>query len=234
MKKINIFFIFILVNFITADFVFSQSCPQNTIADEDSITFAGKILSLGNDSNVIVWFEYGENQNNLIKTKEESKKETGLYCIKVSNLKPCTQYFYRAAIKNSYGENYGEIKNVTTKCVQKNVIRNIDINVSSSEILINKCSSEKLSFVVVNNSKVKRKVSVLPEGDVKKWIKPSSQNFILLPNNKKRITWLINFPCKNLKDFYELSFQLKSGNDKLNYKFILKSKSNQNLKLNTR
>ena len=234
MKKINIFLIFILVNFIVTDFVFGQRCPQNTIADKDSITFVGKVVSLGNDNSVVVWFEYGENQNNLIKTREESKKTTDLFCIKVENLKPCKQYFYRAGIKNSYGTNYGEIKNVTTKCVEKNVIRNIDINVSSSEILINKCSSKKLSFVVVNNSKVKRKVFILPEGNVKKWIKPSSQNFILLPKDKKRITWSINFPCNNLKDFYELNFQLKSGNDKLNYKFILKARSNQNLKLNTR
>jgi len=229
MKKLILFLIIFL-----GSFVFAQSCPSKTTAENDAITFVGKVTSLGGDNEVFVWFEYGENISNLSKTREEVKKEAGLFCIKVENLKPCTRYFYRAGVRNQAGTNYGEIKSIETKCKVQNESRNIDIVLNSAEQFLKKCSSEKLSFYVVNNTNVRRKVNILPEGEVKNWFKPTSLSFILPSKAKRKINWKINIPCDIVNDSYQISLKVKNGDNVYTYPIVMRLKSESKLKLNTK
>jgi hypothetical protein len=229
MKKLILFLIIFL-----GSFVFAQSCPSKTTAENDAITFVGKVTSLGGDNEVFVWFEYGENIINLSKTREEVKKEAGLFCIRVENLKPCTRYFYRAGVRNQAGTNYGEIKSIETKCKVQNESRNIDIVLNSAEQFLKKCSSEKLSFYVVNNTNVRRKVNILPEGEVKNWFKPTSLSFILPSKAKRKINWEINIPCDIVNDSYQISLKVKNGDNVYTYPIVMRLKSESKLKLNTK
>jgi hypothetical protein len=225
--------ILVLIIFL-GGFVFAQSCPPKTTAGNDAITFVGKVTSLGGDNEVFVWFEYGANIGNLLKTREEVKKEIGLFCIRVENLKPCTRYFYRAGVRNQAETNYGEIKSIETKCKVQNESQNIDIVLNSSEQFLKKCSSEKLSFYVVNNTNVRRKVNILSEGEVKNWFKPTSLSFILSPKAKRKINWKINVPCDMVKDSYQVSLRIKNGDEIFTYPLEVKLKSESKLKLNTK
>jgi hypothetical protein len=229
MKKLILFLIIFL-----GSFVFAQSCPPKTIAENDAITFVGKITSLGVSNEDFVWFEYGENINNLSKTKEEIKRETGLFCIRVENLKPCTRYFYRAGIRNKDGTNYGEIKSIETECNRQNKSSNIDIVLNPSEYFLKKCSSEKLSFYVVNNANVRRRVNISPEGEIRNWFKPSSLSFVLPSKAKRKINWKVNIPCDNINDSYQISLKVKNGDNVYNYPIVMRLKSESKLKLNTK
>jgi hypothetical protein len=229
MKRLILFLLIFL-----GGFVFAQICPPKSTAENDAITFVGKVTSLGGDNEVFVWFEYGEKMDNLMKTKEEVKKETGLFCIRVENLKPCTRYFYRAGVRNQAGTNYGEIKSIETKCSAQNKSQNIDIVLDSSEQFLKKCSSEKLSFYVVNNTNVRRKVNIIPEGEIKNWFKPSSLSFILPSKAKRKINWKINVPCNIEKDSYQISLKIKNGDYVSIYPLEVKFNSDSQLKLNTK
>lgn len=136
MKKfilLTIFFLVFIVNFTGA-----QTCPERTTAGYDKIIFVGKITSLGNDSKVSAWFEYGIDKNNLKKTKEIVRNDLGIYCLEVKNLTPCTTYFYRAAVKNEKGTAYGELKNIKTLCsagkINNNNSSNKDKNISNTVV----------------------------------------------------------------------------------------------------
>jgi hypothetical protein len=229
MKKLILFLIIFL-----GSFVFAQSCPSKTTAENDAITFVGKVTSLGGDNEVFIWFEYGENISNLSKTREEMKKEAGLFCIRIENLKPCTRYFYRAGIRNQAGTNYGEIKSIETKCNVQNESQDIDIVLNSSEQFLKKCSSEKLSFYVVNNTNVRRKVNILLEGEIKNWFKPISLSFILPSKAKRKINWKINIPCDIVSDSYQISLKVKNGDNVYTYPIVMRLKSESKLKLNTK
>jgi hypothetical protein len=223
---------FVLMIFL-GGFVFAQSCPSKTTAENDAITFVGKITFLGNDNKVFIWFEYGEKMDNLLKTKEEMKKETGLFCLKVENLKPCAKYFYRAGIRNQEGTNYGEIKSIETKCNFNNGFRSVNA-ILPTEVFLKKCSSEKISFYVVNNTNVRRKVNIVPEGEINSWFKPTSLNFILPSKAKRKINWKINVPCDIVKDSYQVSLRIKNGDNIFTYPVEVKLKSESKLKLNTK
>jgi len=102
---------------IKRKYILLKNCPLRTTSNKNSIIFVGKVDDLGNDRNVKVFFEYGENQQNLkFKTTNYTLKKPEIFCLKVTNLSPCTTYYYRAVAQNSAGTNYGEIKSIKTKC----------------------------------------------------------------------------------------------------------------------
>jgi len=111
----------ILVVLIITTFLLSlrlseaQNCPSKTTASYRFITFVGK-TGLGGDNSVDVWFEYGVNKDNLKATPKLTLRKDGIYCLRVTKLKPCTTYYYRAVAKNSAGINYGELKSIKTLC----------------------------------------------------------------------------------------------------------------------
>lgn len=113
----------LLIIFLFFGFVEAQeNCPSKTTAGYRYITFVGK-AGLGGDKKVEVWFEYGDKKDNLDrKTKILTLEKDGIFCIKVTRLKPCTIYYYRAGAKNTAGTNYGEIKSIKTLCSQNTKI----------------------------------------------------------------------------------------------------------------
>lgn len=98
-------------------------CPSKTTAEYNEITFVGRILDLGQDDKVYVWFEYGTSTNNMKQTEKISRRETGIYCQKITNLNPCTTYYYKAGIQNKHGTVYGEIKTIQTKCIESSILK---------------------------------------------------------------------------------------------------------------
>jgi hypothetical protein len=97
--------------------VFAENCPDKTTVNGQTITFVGGLADMGGDSQASVWFEYGESSGNYTqKTEEKILTQTGKYCITVSNLKPCTTYYYRAAMRNKAGPSYGAEQSRTTLC----------------------------------------------------------------------------------------------------------------------
>jgi hypothetical protein len=96
---------------------FAENCPDKTTVNGQSITFVGGLADMGGDTQASVWFEYGESSGNYTqKTGEKVLTQTGKYCITVSNLKPCTTYYYRAAMRNKAGPSYGAEQSRTTAC----------------------------------------------------------------------------------------------------------------------
>jgi hypothetical protein len=138
MKNFNYFLVFVLMFLIGGvsyvSNVESYSCPSKTTANYRFITFVGKV-GLGGDQKIDAWFEYGTNKNNLKPTKKLTITKDGIYCLRVTKLKPCTTYYYRAGAKNSIGTNYGEIKEIKTLCNSKvpsnNSIKNNNSNSNS-------------------------------------------------------------------------------------------------------
>jgi len=114
MKKILVALIIAIV-LLNLQLSESQNCPGETTASYRFITFVGK-AGLGGDNSVDVWFEYGVNKDNLKSTQKLTLKQDGIYCLRVTKLKPCTTYYYRAVAKNSAGVNYGELKSIKTLC----------------------------------------------------------------------------------------------------------------------
>lgn len=95
----------------------AENCPSQTTAEGTSITFVGGLADMGGDSQASVWFEYGTTSGNYSqKTEEKVLTQTGKYCITVSNLQPCTTYYYRAAMRNKAGPSYGAEQSRTTAC----------------------------------------------------------------------------------------------------------------------
>jgi hypothetical protein len=83
-----------------------------------SITFVGGVADLGGDTQAFVWFEYGTSSGNYtFKTEKKIVTQLGKYCITVTNLQPCTTYYYRAAMENRAGPSYGAELSKTTFCV---------------------------------------------------------------------------------------------------------------------
>lgn len=106
------FFIFPLA------YLFAQNCPEKTTVNgPTSITFVGGVADLGGDNEAKVWFEYGTSSGNYVfQTEKITVRELGKYCITVSNLTPCTTYYYRAAMENKAGPSYGAELSKTTSC----------------------------------------------------------------------------------------------------------------------
>jgi len=102
---------------IVAPQVLAENCPAQTTVNGTSITFVGGLADMGGDTQASVWFEYGLTAGNYAqKTEEKILTQTGKYCITVSNLQPCTTYYYRAAMSNKAGPSYGAEQSRTTAC----------------------------------------------------------------------------------------------------------------------
>ena len=112
MKKTFIFLIFI---FFFPIFLFAQ-CPSQTTVQGTTVTFVGELTDMGGDNRVDVWFEYGPSNNFGYQTQKQTLYQPDVYCISVSNLSPCTTYYYRAVAQNSGGISYGETRTFTTNC----------------------------------------------------------------------------------------------------------------------
>jgi hypothetical protein len=120
MKKIKktILNLTIGATLIFATFAFAQTCPETTTVNgPTSITFVGGVADLGGDTQAFVWFEYGTSPGNYaFKTEKKTVTQLGKFCITVSNLQPCTTYYYRAAMENKAGPSYGAELTKTTPC----------------------------------------------------------------------------------------------------------------------
>lgn len=116
-KKLLCFFVF----FIFAFNVFAQECPERTTVNgQDSITFVGGVVDMGGDTSATVWFEYGTSPGNYtFKTEKITLNKPEKYCITVSNLQPCTTYYYRAAMENKAGPSYGAELSKSTACPEQ-------------------------------------------------------------------------------------------------------------------
>jgi len=116
-KKKNLFLGFIFLGILILPvFAFAENCPSMTTVTGTEVNFVGELTDLGGDSFSSVWFEYGKGSNYDRQTIEKNLTQPGVYCINVSDLSPCTTYYYRAAARNSAGTSYGETKTFTTRC----------------------------------------------------------------------------------------------------------------------
>jgi len=125
MRRIFSFSIFL---FFFPLILFAQ-CPSQTTVQGTTATFVGELTDLGGDSKTDVWFEYGPTSNFGYQTLKQTMYQTGFYCISVSNLSPCTTYYYRAVAQNSGGISYGETKTFTTYCSAFS-FSNVDLKVN--------------------------------------------------------------------------------------------------------
>lgn len=117
-RKIIFESIIITLIILFSNFTFAQNCPEKTTVNgPNSITFVGGVVDLGGDTEAKVWFEYGTSSGNYtFQTEKLTVTKLGKYCITVSNLQPCTTYYYRAAIENTAGPSYGAELSKTTPC----------------------------------------------------------------------------------------------------------------------
>ncbi len=254
--KIIVLFQLILV-FILVFSVFKvsfadNSCPSKTTAGSDYIIFVGKVTSMGNDKEVQAWFEYGENTSNLKSTKKLTLYKEGIYCLKVSNLKSCQNYFYRAGVANQAGKSYGEIKEIKTLCSDKTSVSSIkkpNSKSSKSKIKINsiqksttnnlasllledsyqvkKCSPSDINLTLINNTSVKRKITLEAKGEAGSWFEPQEREFILDPKERMVISWKIYPPCQLKSDKYQATFSLTTPGFTKDYQTTLEIKSSE-------
>jgi hypothetical protein len=118
-KKILLDLLTFVSIFSIGNLAFAQTCPETTTVNgPTSITFVGGVVDLGGDTQAFVWFEYGTSSGNYtFKTEKKIVTQLGKYCITVTNLQPCTTYYYRAAMENRAGPSYGAELSKTTFCV---------------------------------------------------------------------------------------------------------------------
>jgi hypothetical protein len=149
MKKIKkiISFVFLLGFFILINPVSAQ-CPNLTTVSGNSVNFVGELSDTGGDTNNDVWFQYGKTTSYGRTTNKRTLTSSGVYCITVSGLEPCTTYNYRAAASNSAGTSYGANNTFTTACDNYSV--NIRANNSNGPITVPHNSSVNLSWTTSN------------------------------------------------------------------------------------
>ncbi len=102
---------------IFAPSILAENCPAQTTVSGTSIIFVGGLADMGGDNQSSVWFDYGTTSGSYTqKTEEKILTQTGKYCTTVSNLQPCTTYYYRAAMSNNSGPSYGAEQSRTIAC----------------------------------------------------------------------------------------------------------------------
>jgi hypothetical protein len=118
--KAKKFVLFVLLSCLIffGEKIIAQSCPEaTTVNGPNSITFVGGLADLGGDEQAYVWFEYGTSSGNYtFKTEKKLMTQLGKYCITVTDLQPCTTYYYRAVMENKAGPSYGGELSKTTLC----------------------------------------------------------------------------------------------------------------------
>ena len=103
---------------IFAPSILAEDCPATTAVSGTSIIFVGGLADMGGDTQSSVWFDYGTTAGMYSqKTEEKILTQLGKYCVTVSNLQPCSTYYYRAAMRNSSGPSYGSEQSKATECI---------------------------------------------------------------------------------------------------------------------
>ena len=119
-NKTFIISIFLGLFFVSIDsYVLAQSCPSYTQYSFNHATFVGEIIDTGNENNVQAWFEWGLTSSLGNFTPQQNLYITSLpyrFCYTITNLNPCTTYYYRAVVKNSQGFGYGQTYSFITRC----------------------------------------------------------------------------------------------------------------------
>jgi uncharacterized membrane protein len=101
----------------------AQSCPSQTQYSSNYATLVGAVSSTGGDSNIQVWFDWGLTNSFGNSTPVQNFYVSSVpyhFCSTITNLQPCTTYYYRAVIRNSMGTNYGATYSFTTRCTSVN------------------------------------------------------------------------------------------------------------------
>lgn len=110
--------IFVILPFFTN----AQACPSNSTFSSNQATLVGQITDTGGDSNISAWFEWGRSSSLGYTTPVQNLRISYVpyqYCYTITNLSPCTTYYYRAVVQNSAGVNYGETRSFTTRCTSE-------------------------------------------------------------------------------------------------------------------
>jgi hypothetical protein len=113
-------------------------------------TLYGEVIDDGGDPNLLVWFEYGENSSLGYQTPIQKKYGIGEFTAKISDLKPCKTYYYRACVKheNQNDTSCGEIKTFTTKCEGPSV--DLKVNGKDDSVTVQEGASVTLSWTSSN------------------------------------------------------------------------------------
>lgn len=101
-----------------------SSCPANTTFTHTAATLVGQINDTGGDRSITAWFEWGETQSLGRSTSKQYLRVDNVpyrFCSSISNLTPCTTYYYRAVAQNSGGTSYGDTMSFTTLCVRPEI-----------------------------------------------------------------------------------------------------------------
>ena len=125
MKKNKLFLIialiniFLFFNFVKNQVVAQSSCPTGTTYSDTQATLVGEIQNNGGDPNINAWFEWGTSSylSNFTPIQFLNvPNPPQRFCHTLTNLQPCTTYYYRAVARNSAGTSRGDIYNFTTLC----------------------------------------------------------------------------------------------------------------------
>ncbi len=135
------------------NFTFAQSCPSQTTYTSDTAVLVGEITENGGDPNIDAWFRWGRDTSLVNSTPYQSLYANNLpvrFCRTITNLTPCTTYYYQAWARNSAGTRSGEILSFTTAC--RVTSADIKANDSNGPIVVNFGSNVILSWTSVNAS----------------------------------------------------------------------------------
>jgi len=124
-----------------------SSCPSNTIFTHTAATLVGQINDTGGDKNITAWFEWGETNSLGRNTSKQYLRVDNVpyrFCSSISNLTPCSTYYYRAVAQNSGGTSYGDIMSFTTLCVRPEI--DLKVNGTDGTITILPGESVTLSW----------------------------------------------------------------------------------------
>lgn len=99
--------------------VYASNCPFQSQYDANSAILVGEVRDTGGDSWITVWFEWGTSFSLGNITNQQSVYINNVpyrFCANITNLTPCTTYYYRAMVRNSNYTNQGDIYSFTTRC----------------------------------------------------------------------------------------------------------------------